>query len=342
MNIFLIPYTWMRHVQVALWCGIFSTTAWWLYVMFFLYIGPFWGESYDGFIWLAGLVVAVSGGSLLLEGNMRRTSLRKRILKIVIASGVAFGSFFVLFLLYQAVLGSVFFSLLNLLKTEDITVDLADMHRTAFQNQLFLFLAAGVSVSLGTLSVRGWRHSWFHFGNHLLGGVIAGLSFALVWTYFLYFYSSGLDLYYSGAFGSLTFGFFFGLSAWSVPDELYAGWLRVMSSSRFGHRVPIDATAEETKERFVGSYANGLDLYLPLQEGVMELHVSAFVESGQKYILRGLSQQATQIKRPLESVNLQYEPQSPQPAETQLYSEDLIYMGKSGVIEFIMLPREEK
>jgi len=74
----------------------------------------------------------------------------------------------------------------------------------------------------------------------------------------------------------------------------------------------------------------------------MELHVSAFVESGQKYILRGLSQQATQIKRPLESVNLQYEPQSPQPAETQLYSEDLIYMGTSGVIEFIMLPREEK
>ena len=88
-------------------------------MMYFLYIGPFWGANYDGFVWLSGLVISVAGGSLLIEGNMRRTSLRTRILKIVVASSVSFGSFFVLFLLYQAVLGPLFFSLLNMLKTED-------------------------------------------------------------------------------------------------------------------------------------------------------------------------------------------------------------------------------
>ena len=73
----------------------------------------------------------------------------------------------------------------------------------------------------------------------------------------------------------------------------------------------------------------------------MELHVSAYVEEGQKYIVRGLSQQSTVIKRSLETVQLHYNPQSPQPSETQLYSEDIIYIGAGGVLEFIMLPREE-
>ena len=33
----------------------------------------------------------------------------------------------------------------------------------------------------------------------------------------------------------------FGLGSWSIPDDLYAGWLRILSAQRFGHRVPIDA-----------------------------------------------------------------------------------------------------
>ena len=73
----------------------------------------------------------------------------------------------------------------------------------------------------------------------------------------------------------------------------------------------------------------------------MELHVSAYVEEGQSYIIRGLSQQSTVIKRAMETVHLNYNQQSPQPSETQLYSEDIIYMGSGGVLEFIMLPREE-
>ena len=70
----------------------------------------------------------------------------------------------------------------------------------------------------------------------------------------------------------------------------------------------------------------------------MFLHM---LKEGQSYIIRGLSQQSTVIKRSMETVQLHYNPKSPQPAETQLYSEDIIYMGSGGIIEFIMLPREE-
>jgi hypothetical protein len=340
MNIYLIPYTWMRHLQMAFWCGMFCITAWWCHLMWFLNIGPFWAPSYDGFFWLCPLVGITSGGAILLEGNMRRAPLRWRIFKTLTATGASLGLFYFLFLIYDTTIGPLFFTIFGLIKPEAVKVDLSDAHKIVFQNQLGLFLVAGFCVSFGTLIVRKWK-GIFNIGNHILGGLLAGMSAGAIWIFFLYFSpNTGLHLYLSGAFSSLGFGFVFGMSAWPIPDELYAGWLRVMSPSRFGHRVPIDAT-EGAKERFVGSYANGLDLYLPSNEGVMELHISAYVEQGQHYIIRGLSQQSTVIKRPLETVQLNYNPNSPQPSETQLYSEDLIYMGSFGVIEFIMLPREE-
>ena len=311
--------------------------------MWFLYVGPFWSSGFDGFFWLCPLVVASSGGSIFLEGSLRRASLRWRMFTFLTSSGVSLGLFFLLYSSYDSTLGPLFFSIFDIVKEKSIDVDLTDQHKVAFQNQLGIFLVAGFCTAFGTLIVRkpGGKRL-FHIGNHLLGGILAGLSAATVWMFFLNFSpDTGIHLYLSGAFSSLTFGFIFGLSAWTIPDDLYAGWLRVMSPSRFAHRVPIDATQGGTKERFVGSYANGLDLYLPQGEGVMELHVSAYLEEGQKYIIRGLSQQATVIKRSMETVQLHYNPQSPQPSETQLYSEDLIYMGSGGVLEFIMLPREE-
>jgi hypothetical protein len=309
--------------------------------MWFLYMGPFWSPDFDGFFWLCPLVLASSGGSIFLEGSLRRAPLRWRILKFLTSVGSAFALFYFLFLIYDATIGPIFYMIFDIVKEESNNIDLTDPHKIVFQHQLGLFLVAGFCTTFGTLIVRKWK-GMFHVGNHIIGGLLAGLSAGTVWMFFLNFSpSTGVHLYLSGAFSSLTFGFVFGLSAWTIPDELYAGWLRVMSPSRFAHRVPIDATEGGTKERFVGSYANGLDLYLPQGEGVMELHVSAYVEEGQNYIIRGLSQQSTVIKRSMETVQLHYNPQSPQPSETQLYSEDLIYMGSGGVLEFIMLPREE-
>ena len=342
MNIFLVPYTWLRHLQMAFWCGIFTTTAWWLHLIYFLNVGPFWAPSFDGVMWLLCLVVATSGGSILLEGSLRRAPLRWRIFKVLTATGISFGSFYFISLIYDTTLGPLFFAIFDIIKVDSLKLQIEDDHRIVFQNQLGLFIVAGLCVSMGTLTVRKWKGK-FLIGNHILGGIWTGLASGVVWVLFLYFIPSiGNNLYYSGVFSSLTFGFVFGLSAWTIPDELYAGWIRVMSKARFGHRVPIDATEGGTKERFIGSYANGLDIYLPPQEGVMELHVSAYVNSDQEYYLRGLSQQETVLKRMLETVYMNYDPRSPQPAETRLSSEDFIFMGAYGKAEFIMLPREEK
>ncbi len=346
MNIFLVPYTWLRHLQTAFWCGIFSLLAWWVYISWFLLLGPFWSPSMDGYVWCNTLVVFTAMGAVLCEGSLRRSPLRWRLLKLATAGGVGFLSNFILFFLYKGFLGSLVFSLLNIIKPlvggDVVDIELGDPHRIIFQHQLTLFVLSGLSVSIGTLFARKWD-GWVHVANHLLGGVFSGLALAATWAYFLYFAPSyGSHLYFSAAIGSLMFGLVFGLSAWTIPDSLYAGWIRVLSPTRFGYRVPIDAKPGMAKERFIGSYTNGLDIYLPPQEGVMELHISAYVDEKQRYYVRGLSQKETILSRFLEKIRMNYDPASPAPFETELSSEDRVQLGEQAEVEFIMLPREEK
>ena len=123
---------------------------------------------------------------------------------------------------------------------------------------------------------------------------------------------------------------------------LYAGWIRVLSGYRFGHRVPIDGGDGLPKERFVGHYPNGLDMFLPVEQGVQELHMSVFLNDSGEYILRGLGQQRIQVKRSLEWVQLHYDPNLPAPYESNLSSGDRIQIGNDAEIEFVILPREER
>ena len=98
MNIFLVPDTWLRHLQTAFWCAIFSILAWWIYLYWFLVMGPSWSADMDGFVWCSFLVVFTSMGSILCEGNLRRSPMRWRVVKLATAGGVGFGAHFLLFL----------------------------------------------------------------------------------------------------------------------------------------------------------------------------------------------------------------------------------------------------
>ena len=60
----------------------------------------------------------------------------------------------------------------------------------------------------------------------------------------------------------------------TIPDDLYVGWVRILTGSRFGHRIPIDAKDKRPKERFIGSYPNGLDMFFPFEKHVQPLHGS--------------------------------------------------------------------
>ena len=109
--------------------------------------------------------------------------------------------------------------------------------------------------------------------------------------------------------------------------------------------VPVDSLDGAPTERFVGHFTRGLDLFLPADDGVMEMHLSVLVDEEQGYSARGLSLQPTRVKRFLEKINLRYDARRPAPLATKLNSGDRIELGEGdhqAELEFLMLPKEER
>jgi hypothetical protein len=205
--------------------------------------------------------------------------------------------------------------------------------------RLGAFVLVGLATAMGPLSARRGKGAIQHLG----AGLAAGLGAAAVWGLLHMFQVRHLYLAGVGLVGA--WGFIFGALAWAVPDSLYAGWIRVLSPHDFARRVPVDGQDGEPRERFVGHWPIGLDMYQPLDGGVYEMHISVAVDRNQRYKARGLSLAATGVKRFLEKVDLRYDARRPAPLETRLSSGDRIYMGEGDqhtIVEFVMLPREEQ
>ena len=336
MNIFLIPYTWMRHFSVALVSASAGVLAWWLALGALSY-GAAWAPDWDGAVFLGILAAFTAGASTLAEGSLRREAALRRTWT-TLASGVgsgilAFGAVALWVLLLAPALGGA-----------DPDADIASVDLVSLRYRAPAFLAAGVMTAVGPLAVRRGKGALAHLG----GGAAAGLLGAAAWHaagYTTFVLGSGA-LYTAGVAGAAVFAGSFGLLAWGVPDSLYAGWLRIVSEHRLGRRIPIDAEDGGARERFVGHYPRGLDLFLPAQEGVMELHVSVLVTPDQTYRARGLTLHPTRVRRFLERIDLRYDPRRPAPLETRLSSGDRMEMGPEGTapmtVEFLMLPREER
>jgi hypothetical protein len=328
MNIYLIPYTWLRHFQFAFWSSICGLVVWWLYLSWLLLVGPFWPASWDTIFTGMFLSGGIAVSNVLGEAGLQRWSFKKRLLKSMMCMGVAIGSSLLLFWLWRLISTWLFSNIGN------------DHHVVALKFKLGYFIVAGFVCSLSVLSVRKWEGKVYII-NHFLAGLMAGVSAAAIWSISAYYFVQ--NLYWAGALMFVSFGFFFGLCAWPIPSRLYIGWLRVLNGKRFGQRIPIDARDDRAKERFVGHYPNGLDLYLSGKEGVRELHISVLHQPDQDlYSLRGLSLKHTKMKRFLEWALLDYNPKSPVPREVQLHNEDRIELGQSSEVEFLILPREER
>jgi hypothetical protein len=218
-------------------------------------------------------------------------------------------------------------------------VDAEETSLVSLRYRAGAFLLAGVGTSLGPIAARKAEDALLHLGAGLLVGLLSGS----MWYFFgTLLYS---DLFLAGAALGLSWGFLFGLFGWGVPDSLYAGWMRVLSGVRYARRIPIDAPGGQPKERFVGHYPRGLDLFLPIESGVQELHISLAVDAQQRYFARGLTLAPTKITRFLEKVDLSYDPRRSAPLETRLSSGDRLLLGQApqdSELEFIMLPREER
>jgi len=340
LNIFLLPYTWLRHLSMAFWCASAGLMSWWGVLTLLVVFNVDWPPTWDGPILMTTVSMAVCVASVLGESNLRRLPIWNRALKVLLAAGISG--------LVTLVYYNIWHGLVGVILSEAMLRDAQDPSLVSLTFRVGAFAMGGLGCGTGALVVRKFSEPI----SHLAGGLAAGLMAGCAW------FLAGLptsdtaygvlapqrDLFLAGAAMGITWGFMYGLLTWSIPDELYVGWLRVLTPRRFGRRIPIDAPDRSPRERFVGHFPRGLDLFLPVEDGVQELHFSVTVDDKQRYTARGLSQYPTLVKRLLQRVDLRYDPRRPTPVETSLSSGDRIVLGEGdqhAEIEFILLPKEE-
>lgn len=328
MNIYLVPYTWARHAHVALITGSCALVAWWVLAVWVGTVGAVWPVGADGPIFLGVVAAAIAGASLLAEGGLHRHGVKWFLKRIPLAIGIAMLVAVGGALALRGVLGAVL--------PDNLGTDAADPTLVSLRYALLPFAVAGFGSALGATVARRLQDTWIHLGAGAASGMFGAGAWYLCNRWLFY------DLYLAGAMAALAWGLGFGLLAWAIPDSLYAGWLRVLSGSRFGRRIPIDA--DGPKERFVGHFPRGADLWMPVEEGIQELHVSISVDDKQVYRAHGLSQHPVLLRRFLEKLDLRYDPRRPAPVVTRVHSGDRLVIGdgqRASELEFIMLPREE-
>ena len=331
VNIFLIPYTWYRHLAMGFWCAAWGLMIWAAVLTAFVKVESLWGRSMDGIILMSALSGGIAFASIAGEALLRRRSVFSGAWRLVLAVGTTVAVCMAGYWFFTGVVNRVLFS-------DQAALDSLNPSLVSLRYRVGVFASAGFASGVGPLIVRRFR-GWF---SHCVGGLVAGLAGGIAW-HLLNYQGAGSDLFYAGAALGLVWGFVHGVLCWGLPDELYAGWLRVMSWNRHTRRIPIDALDGAPSERFVGHFTRGLDLYLPADDEVMEMHVSVAVDAQQRYSARGLSLQPTRVRRFLERINLSYDAQRPTPLQTRLSSGDRIELGDSGTeLEFIMLPKEER
>lgn len=346
MNIFLVPYTWARHVVAALVVGGAALLFWWIFLVLEVIVAPtigvLWALGWEGAFLLGFGSATIAASSVLVEASLRRLPLSSRLLRMLGAGGFALIVTMMGYGLLQLIQGA--------LASEAMATLVTDPSYVSLRFRFLQWAVAGFASGLGPLAVRiVLTRKFGGILDHLGGGLAAGLLGAAAWHAFGYYGIGFLgippDMYLAPAMGLLVWGTLHGLLVWGVPDELYAGWLRVLSSHRFGHRIPIDRVDGGPSERFVGHFPRGLDLFVPAEKGVAELHVSFTTDGKQHHAIRGLSQQPIELKRFLERVDLRYDPRRPAPLETDMRMEDRIFLstadGKTE-LEFLLLPKEEQ
>ncbi|MBA2321880.1 MAG: hypothetical protein H0V89_12090 [Deltaproteobacteria bacterium] len=364
MNIYLLPYSWARHVAVAWVVAGAAAIAWWLTLMFVLLLGPWfwqagmmWKQGVEGALYLANVSGAIAFTSLYAEGALRRRAVTWRWFYALTAGFFAWSGTLTAFLFWSYV-GPLFVS-------DPYIEVMVDPSLVTLRYRMMMWLFAGLASGAAAWFVRmihktlanrwsvgldvGWikrpvgmfaflAELFYHLGGGAAGGLVGGA----LWHTFGFYSDLAGNLYLGAALGAVAWGLLHGLLCWGVPDDLYAGWIRVLSHDRYGVRIPLDSQSG-TVERFVGHFPRGLDLYLPVERGVAELHASFLADEHQRYSVRGLSVSPTVTRRFLERIDLRYDPRRPAPFETELEMEDRVQLGEKSEasVEFLLLPREE-
>ncbi len=329
MNIRLVPFTWARHIHVALVTVSTSVFCWWALIVFVGLRGAMWSAQLDGPIFIGVLSFGVVIGGVVAEGTLDARGIKWWVKSILLGAlliggvGAGLGAWVANFLL------------LKISSSAAHNFEIAPVI-SSIRYAVWGFCAGGLFTGLGLVVVRGAKEMF----NLLGGGLAGGLAASVVW----WISKETYDPFFASGLAAVTWGGVTGLLAWVVPSSLYSGWVRVLSGTRFGWRVRVDGDDNSSSELVVGHYPLGLDMWLPANEGVRELHLSVAVTEDGRYLGRGMSLYPTVVSRFLERVDLRYDPEKPVPLETPLSSGDMITLsdGQTGThLEFVMLPKRE-
>ena len=328
---------------MAFWCGGAGMPAWWLVLTVVVQFGVYWPPSWDGPVLMCAVSAAVASASILGECALRRRSVGRTMMFIGLTAAVSVVLTLAWYFLWSGLFSKIVYggydALISGSDGARNAEDAADDSLVSLAFRAGAFSMGGLASGMAAMMVRKLESPV----GHTAGGMASGMLGGACW-YVLCSTTLGSDLYLSGMTLGLVWGFAYGLLTWPIPDELYAGWLRILSGSRFARRIPIDALDGTPKERFVGHFPRGLDHFAPVSEGVQEMHLSVAVDKNRRYTARGLSLYATTVHRFLERVDLRYDPRRPAPLETRIASGDRIVIGdgtNAMEVEFLLLPKEE-
>jgi len=334
MNRSLTPYAWSRHVSEALVVCAWVVVVWWALVTFLIDLGPtlglVWHPWFDTYLYFGAFSAVIAGSSVAIEQVHLRRPFMKRTVSSAVAAGIA---------LLVSVSGIAIIRVITGMVVSDGMRPLVEGGSlVTLRYTVMIWVWAGFATALGPLIVRkgaSWR-------VQIAAGLVAAFIAGAVWhtcTRLLF-----LDLYYASVAGPLVWALFYNSLAWPFPDQIYAGWIRVLSGPRAGHRIPI-GEGSQTIERIIGHYPRGLDLHLGANDGVAELHASVLRRADGSFAVRGLSQSPLLLKRMLERIDLRYDVRRPAPLESDLQMEDCLVLEHnkgSTALEFLLLPRGDR
>lgn len=337
-----------------------------------------WSRTTEGLVVLGAVAASTAAMSVWQEGTLWNEKRRWRLFFTLSGAGAAAAATGAAYLLHVAI-GYLIWVLPGAqpewfgAQTTAVTTTAwgdgwafwADESMASLRSRISMWAATGMSAAYGAYFARrlriridelqvAWEQDWMahpwpvhetpwgDYFLHLGAGLAGGLAAACVW------HLAGVNWFYDYYLGfglaSFTLGALVGGLPRGIPDQLFAGWVRVLSRRRFGMRVPIDDPSPAVTERFVGHYPLGLDLHLPMEDGVAEVHCSFRREADGTYAVRGLSMVPTRVRRPGARAELTFPRNHPAPFAMPLEPEDLVVLGEGDqptILEFVMIPREE-
>ena len=148
VNIFLIPYTWFRHLAMAFWCAAWGLAGWAVVLTIFVKLSPGWHPAMDGSILISTLAGVVGFASILGEAALRRRSIFQSSWRVLLSTALTVGLAMLAYWFWTEVVNRMLFS-------DQAAIDAVDSTLVSLRYRICSGLEQP-SVQCGDLSTACW------------------------------------------------------------------------------------------------------------------------------------------------------------------------------------------